>query len=91
MNEIPANLKNLNVSEADDIVRSHLKQHYLEHPTRGPYVKSGDLFEEVAEDIDDRFCRELFGMFCESREYLEKWTRGYSGSYRYRIQLEAMR
>ncbi len=85
MCEIPAILRNFNLDATDKIVRSHLHGEYLDHPTRGPYVKSRDLYRGVKPDIDERFTLELFGMFCESRPYLEKWSRGYSGSYRYHI------
>ena len=81
----PQALKNIDLERTDAIVKRHLRTQYLEHPTRGPYVKSGDLYEDLADEIDDRFSVELFGMFCESRRYLEKWSHGYRGSYRYRI------
>ncbi|RQG94059.1 hypothetical protein [Natrarchaeobius chitinivorans] len=85
MCDVPDVLREFDLETTDEVVRSHLKTAYLEHPTRGPYVKSRDLYSGVKSDIDDRFSLELFGMFCESRPYLEKWSRGYSGSYRYRI------
>jgi hypothetical protein len=81
----PEKLKNMDLERVDCVVRLHLQKKYLDHPTRGPYVKSGELFEDVEEEIDDRLGRELFGMFCESRDYLQKWSRGYRGSSRYRI------
>lgn len=84
----PEKLKNVDLAAVDVVVRRHIQEHYLDHPTRGPYVKSGDLYDDLEADIDDRFGRELFGMFCESRPYLEKWSRGYSGSSRYRIVTE---
>ena len=86
----PEKLKNIDLDAVDAVVKAHLQANYLDHPTRGPYVKSGDLYEEVAGELDDRFGRELFGMFCESRDYLEKWSRGYRGSARYRIVKEAL-
>ena len=85
MSDIPNTLRTFDLDHTDAIVRSHLRTEYLDHPTRGPYVKSRVLYEEVESTIDTRFSLELFGMFCESRPYLEKWSRGYSGSYRYQI------
>lgn len=89
MDETPDNLKNIDLERTNDIVRRELKRNYLEHPKRGPYVKSSDLYEELADEIDDRFTPGQFGMFYESRTYLEKRTRGYKGSYRYRIIQES--
>lgn len=83
--EPPTQIKNLDLEAADRVVRRHLRDAHLEHPTRGPFVTSSDLFDAVADDIDDRFTPQFFGMFCESRSYLEQWTRGYGGSYQYRI------
>lgn len=83
--ETPANLRAFDLERTDGIVRRHLRTAYLEHPTRGPYVKSRTLYEDVEAEIDGGFSLELFGVFCESRPYLEKWSRGYGGSYRYRI------
>ncbi|WP_255169481.1 hypothetical protein [Natrononativus amylolyticus] len=85
VDEPPATLRRFDLERADEVVRRHLRREYLEHPTRGPYVKSRVLYEGVEAEIDPAFSLELFGMFCESRPYLEKWSRGYSGSYRYRI------
>ncbi|MEY7851128.1 hypothetical protein AB7C87_18215 [Natrarchaeobius sp. A-rgal3] len=91
MNELPARLQSFDISHADDVVCEYLQTTYLNHPTRGPYIKSRVLYEGVEDDIDDRFSLELFGLFCESRPYLEKWSRGYGGSYRYRILEEHLR
>jgi hypothetical protein len=86
MNNAPNQLKNIDLAATDRVVRHTLQEQYLQAPLRGPYVTSRELYEAVAADIDDRFTRQLFGMFCESRAYLEQWTRGYNGSYRYRIR-----
>jgi len=88
MTNPPKSLKNIDSVKTDAIVRRHLKTAYLDHPTRGPYVTSKKLFEEVKEDIDERFTVELFGVFCEHCSYLEKWSRTYNGSYRYKILQE---
>ncbi|ELY93769.1 hypothetical protein C484_07811 [Natrialba taiwanensis DSM 12281] len=88
MNEVPPRLQTFDIAETNDVVREYLKTECLEHPTRGPYIKSRVLYEGVEDEIDDRFSLELFGLFCESRAYLEKWSRGYNGSYRYRILRE---
>ncbi len=85
MTDVPARLRDFDIDRTDEIVRRHLADAYLDHPTRGTYCKSRVLYEDVQDDIDDRFSLELFGLFCQSRPYLEKWSRGYGGSYRYRI------
>lgn len=78
----PEKLKNVDLDEMDATVRAYLRENYLDHPTRGPYVRSGELYEALADELDDRVGREMFGRFCESRDYLEKWSRGLA---RYRI------
>ncbi|ELY50139.1 hypothetical protein [Natronolimnohabitans innermongolicus] len=91
MTDIPSQLQTFDIEATDDVVKRHLRSAYIEHPTRGPYVKSRALYDAVEADIDDRFSLELFGRFCESRPYLEKWSRGYGGSYRYRILVQELR
>lgn len=81
----PTPIKNLDLETTDRVVRAYLTDVHLDHPTRGPFITSADLFDAVDEEIDDRFTPQFFGMFCESRTYLEQWTRGYGGSYQYRI------
>lgn len=81
----PSQIQNLDLETADRVVRRHLSEQYIEHPTRGPFVTSRALFEAVEDAIDDRFTRQFFGIFCEGRSYLEQWTRGHRGSYQYRI------
>ncbi|MFP8951938.1 hypothetical protein ACLI4Z_03030 [Natrialbaceae archaeon A-arb3/5] len=90
MNEVPPQLQTFYLTETDDVVCEYLQTEYLDHPTRGPYIKSRTLYEEIEDEIDERFSVELFGLFCESRSYLEKWSRGYNGSYRYRILRERL-
>ncbi|ADD07214.1 uncharacterized protein Nmag_3667 (plasmid) [Natrialba magadii ATCC 43099] len=91
MSEVPPQLQTFDIAETDSIVREYLQAECLNHPTRGPYIKTRVLYEGVEAEIDDRFSIELFGLFCESRSYLEKWSRGYNGSYRYRILQEQLR
>jgi len=91
MPKVPSQLKTFDIAETDDVVRAYLQTECLDHPTRGPYIKSRVLYEGVEDEIDNRFSLELFGLFCESRPYLEKWSRGYNGSYRYRILREHLR
>ena len=83
--ERPSQIQNLDLETADRVVRRHLTERYIEHPTRGPFVTSRDLFDAVEDAVDDRFTRQFFGIFCGSRSYLEQWTRGHRGSYQYRI------
>ncbi|SEH16191.1 hypothetical protein SAMN04487967_2484 [Natronorubrum sediminis] len=85
MDTSPDILKRFDIDATDAVVRAHLQTAFVDHPTRGPYVTSRKLYEDVEGEIDERFSVELFGMFCESRPYLELWSRGYSGAYRYRI------
>ncbi|ELY93727.1 hypothetical protein C484_07591 [Natrialba taiwanensis DSM 12281] len=91
MTKVPSQLQTFDIAETDDVVRAYLQTECLDHPTRGPYIKSRVLYEGVEGEIDNRFSLELFGLFCESRPYLEKWSRGYNGSYRYRILREHLR
>lgn len=86
----PTQIKNLDLESADRVVRAHLYDAHIEHATRGPFVTSSDLFDAVGDAVDDRFTPQLFGVFCESRSYLEQWTRGYGGSYQYRILVDAL-
>ncbi|MCU4926424.1 hypothetical protein OB905_10565 [Halobacteria archaeon AArc-dxtr1] len=90
MCDVPEILRGFDLDATDEVVRRHLEQSYLDHPTRGPYLKSRELYREVEADIDDQFSPRLFGMFCESRPYLETWSRGYGGSQRYRILPEEL-
>jgi hypothetical protein len=90
MTGAPEKLKNVDLEVVDAVVREHLRAHYIEHPTRGPYVTSRDLYEAVEDDIDSRVSRSLFGAFCECRPYLEEWSRGYGGRTRYRILEDAL-
>ncbi|WP_254862102.1 hypothetical protein [Halovivax gelatinilyticus] len=85
MADVPARLRTFDIERTDDLVRQHLVDAYVNHPTRGTYCKSRVLYESLEDDLEERFSLELFGLFCESRPYLEKWSRGYGGSYRYRI------
>ena len=85
MADYPNQLQAFDLKTTDTAVRNHLETKYIDHPTRGPYMKSRVLYEDVQEEIDEQFSLELFGQFCESCPYLEKWSRGYNGSYRYRI------
>ena len=88
-NDPPKQIENLDLDSADRVVRAYLKEAHIDHPTRGPFVTSRTLFEAVSAEIDDRFTRQFFGMFCESRPYLERWTRGHGGAYQYHILSEA--
>jgi hypothetical protein len=85
MSNAPDQLKNIDIATTDQVVRRTLQEQYLQHPTRGPYVTSRELYDVVAADIDDRFTRQLFGVFCERQTYLTQWSRGHKGASRYRI------
>lgn len=87
--DLPERVKRLDLETADSVVRTHLRENYVNHPTRGPYVKSVRLYEEIGDDIDDGFDQGTFGIFCSYREYLKQW--GDSGrGHQYRILVEKL-
>lgn len=83
--KFPPQLRDLDLEETDKLLTNHLQEEYIDHPTRGPYVKINNLFDDIEKDLDDRFSLTTFGLFCRHRPYLEKWSRGYSGTFRYQI------
>lgn len=82
--DLPERLKKVDSETADTVVRTHLRENYVNDPTRGPYVKSVTLFEAISGDIDEAFDRRSFGIFCSHREYLEQWGDSERGN-QYRI------
>lgn len=82
-------VKRLDLETADTIVRTHLRKNYVNHPSRGPYVKSVRLYEKICDDIDDGFDQRTFGIFCSHREYLKQWGDSRRGQ-QYRIIVEKL-
>lgn len=90
MTDPPKKLSNFNIDSTDEVVREYLREHYLDHPTRGSYFTSRELYDAIVDEIDDRYNRQLFGVFCSSRPYLERQGSGYSGSSRYKIIVDEL-
>jgi hypothetical protein len=91
MTDDPPKLQDYDLELLDSRLQDYLLEHYLQHPTRGPFATSKELYREFEDELDDNLTPQLFGVFCESRPYLEKWTTSYGGSCRYRILTQELR